>query len=145
MELLEPRMMLTASWQSACNALDVSGDGYVVPLDALLPINQINTNGAGPLPTPGQDKSPSPFYDVNGDNFISPIDVLLVINLLNNLPSGPMFSLGLARDTAPEGSVNQDKVTFDDRIAGKILTPTGVISLRARVDGGAWFDVVPAN
>ncbi|MGN6547183.1 MAG: FG-GAP-like repeat-containing protein, partial [Aureliella sp.] len=143
MELLEPRLMLTASWQNACNALDVSGDGYVVPLDALLSINQINTNGAGPVPTPSPDKSPPPFYDVNGDNFISPIDVLLVINLLNNLPTGPMFSLGLARDTAPKGSTNQDKVTFDDRIAGRILTPTGVISLRARVDDGAWFDVVP--
>ncbi len=64
------------------NALpeDVSGDGVVSPIDALLVINYLNTTG----PSPAPNTSGPPFLDVNNDGFISAIDALLVINRLNN-------------------------------------------------------------
>ncbi|MEO8271629.1 MAG: dockerin type I domain-containing protein, partial [Aureliella sp.] len=56
------------------NALDVSGDQMVTPLDALLVINELNaTSPTGSIS----------FLDTNADGLLSPIDVLLVINLLN--------------------------------------------------------------
>ena len=76
----------------ADGALDVSDDGFVSAIDALLVINQINTQGTGPLadPTPGNEPPPAgdkPFVDVNGDGQLSPIDSLLVINFLNSAGS----------------------------------------------------------
>ena len=70
-------------WQNQTNPRDVNNDGFVSPIDALLIINRINTQGSGPLPPPN-GSAPPPFYDSNGDNQISPIDALLVINFLNN-------------------------------------------------------------
>ena len=69
-------------WQNSVLPEDVSGDGEVVPRDALLVINYLNTVGPGPLPPPTLDEPP-PFYDVSGDNQATPIDALRVINLLN--------------------------------------------------------------
>jgi hypothetical protein len=74
-------------WQNPVNPLDVDRSGAVVPLDALLVINEINARGSRPLdppPLPGPPVEPPPFVDVNGDDFLSPIDALLVINHLNN-------------------------------------------------------------
>jgi hypothetical protein len=56
---------------------DVSGDGLVTPLDALLVINRINQSGEG-------ESMPSLREDVNGDGQVSPLDVLLVVNQLNS-------------------------------------------------------------
>jgi len=71
------------AWQNSRDRLDVNNSGAVEPIDALLVINKINRDGAGPLPLPG---NPPPFYDVDGDGNIFPIDALLVINYLNSLP-----------------------------------------------------------
>lgn len=60
------------------NNNDASGDGYVSPLDALLVINFINSNGTGVFPTQFAG-----YIDTNADRVISPIDALLVINELN--------------------------------------------------------------
>lgn len=64
--------------------VDVSGDGSVAPLDALMVINQLNEFGAGPMPPmPIQ----SPFFDVTADLIIAPLDALMVINQLNGVPA----------------------------------------------------------
>lgn len=61
-------------------ALDVSGNGQVDPLDVLIIINAINTLGAGALPTP-------PLFlghlDTNANGAIDPLDALIVINYVN--------------------------------------------------------------
>lgn len=60
---------------------DVNADGFITPIDALLVINFLNSQGSRSvvgLP------APPPYRDVNGDNFISPIDALLVISYLND-------------------------------------------------------------
>ncbi len=71
-------------WSNRARRQDVSNDGQVTPIDALLLISRLNTNGTHRLPPERAGDSPDPFFDVNGDGFLSPADVLLVIHLLNN-------------------------------------------------------------
>jgi hypothetical protein len=104
-------------WRNNAHPLDVNGDGYVVPLDALLLINYLNLHEASELPTLGPGEVPPSFLDVNGDDWIAPIDVLCIINYLNSLylrqaevaavdaniqqplQAEPMITLGLELDT----------------------------------------------
>jgi hypothetical protein len=75
---------VTFPWQNPEVHEDVTGDGLVVPLDALLVINRLNALGSGPLPLPPAPPNvPPPYFDVSGDNIVAPIDALLVINFLN--------------------------------------------------------------
>ena len=67
-------------WQNPLNPWDVNNDSFVSPLDALLIINRINTEGAGELTAAVNGP---PYLDSNGDGYLSPIDALLVINQLN--------------------------------------------------------------
>lgn len=122
---LAPYDLLIANWPSqntpwrstsATGPEDSSGDNVVVPMDALMIVNQLNApGGSRQLPNPmigveqavmtyvdtngdnqitaidkiGVDVTPTLGYvDVNGDGFISPIDALMVINRLNAPPSG---------------------------------------------------------
>ncbi len=66
---------------------DVSGDGVVSPIDALLVINHLNQFGAGPLPSPTL-KTPPPYLDVVPNGYVLPIDALFVINFLNSRTEG---------------------------------------------------------
>ena len=52
----------------------------MTPLDALLIINLLNSQGIGPLDS---SVSTPPFVDVTGDGNITPLDALTVINFLN--------------------------------------------------------------
>lgn len=72
----------SSDWQNPRDRFDVNDDGAYSPLDVLLIVNDINSNGArdlagSGLPTP-------PYLDVSGDNFVTPLDVLLVVNFLNS-------------------------------------------------------------
>jgi hypothetical protein len=58
--------------------MDVSGDGQVSPLDAVLLINHLNAAGVS---ASGEDSS---WLDTSDDGMVSPLDVLLVINFLNS-------------------------------------------------------------
>ncbi|MEZ6136392.1 MAG: dockerin type I domain-containing protein [Pirellulaceae bacterium] len=60
------------------NPNDTNGDGMVSPVDVLLIVNFINSNGSGSFPIQFAG-----YIDTNADGVISPIDVLLVINQLN--------------------------------------------------------------
>ncbi len=62
------------------NALDVTGNGIVDPLDVLVIINAINSIGLGPVPTPPQFLG---HLDTNANGLVDPLDVLMVINYLN--------------------------------------------------------------
>jgi YD repeat-containing protein len=59
---------------------DVSNDGFVSPVDALLIINLLNREG---LVTDTSQFQGPPYYDVNADQIITPHDALLIINHLN--------------------------------------------------------------
>lgn len=58
------------------NGLDANGDGKVSPMDALLVINRLTTDG--PF---------LPHLDINQDGLLSPVDALIIINHLNGAPS----------------------------------------------------------
>ena len=66
--------------------VDVSGD--VVPLDALLIVNDLNNRGARQLPAPTEGDSPPPYFDVSGDGWLTSLDALRVVNWLNANMSG---------------------------------------------------------
>ncbi|MBC8354746.1 MAG: SBBP repeat-containing protein [Planctomycetes bacterium] len=72
-------------WTNGRNVLDVSSDGNVTPLDALIVINKLNrlllTGGSGKLPS---QPVPSYYYDVSNDGSVSPLDALQIINHLNS-------------------------------------------------------------
>ncbi len=71
-------------WQNPNNALDVNNDGSVSPIDVLLIISDLNSNGSRELPNPPvAPNTPPPYLDVSGDNKASPIDALSVISYLN--------------------------------------------------------------
>ncbi|GAB5407081.1 MAG: hypothetical protein Aurels2KO_53120 [Aureliella sp.] len=59
--------------------LDVNGDGYTSPIDALQVINALNTKSESLAFFEEGDNA----LDTNGDGHVSPIDALLVINKLN--------------------------------------------------------------
>ena len=83
------------AFQNPLNNLDVTGDGFVSPIDALRIINFINRYSGNPFftgaPNFGNMPLPNPFaptapdyLDTNGDGFVSPVDSNLVITYLNN-------------------------------------------------------------
>jgi len=61
-------------WQNPVNALDVDGDTFVSPIDAVQVINYLNGSGPDSLPA-GGGRQP-PFLDVNGDGFATSIDAV---------------------------------------------------------------------
>ena len=73
-------------FQNPEGSLDVNADGLVTPIDALLIINYLNSDGDPFLPNSGI--TPPPYLDTNGDEQATPTDVLLVINFLNDNSSG---------------------------------------------------------
>ncbi len=72
---------------NVANPVDVNADGRISPLDALLVINELNSNGGyqvGGNRSVGEGEAHSRYYfDTNSDNLVSPIDALLVITHLN--------------------------------------------------------------
>ena len=97
-----------ATWQNGVEPLDVTGDGLIVPLDALTVINELNlpehTDGVGRLLDPPPD-SPPPFLDVNGDGYCTSIDALFIINRLNNVPPAVAAS-SQAAEAASSGQLS---------------------------------------
>jgi glucose/arabinose dehydrogenase len=72
-------------WQNPISREDVDGQNGIVPIDALTVINDLNANGARPLPVPPPTADrPPPYLDVNGDDHVAPLDALIVINFLNS-------------------------------------------------------------
>ena len=75
--------VLANPWQNPVNPLDVDGLSGVTPLDALIVINRLNTQGSGVLTRPHPSPGSQPYLDVNGDGNVTPVDVLLIINYIN--------------------------------------------------------------
>lgn len=94
--------IVTSWWINPANRSDVDNDLSVLPLDALLVINEINQRRISnpdddSLPDPdvfGQD--PPPFVDTSGDRLMTPLDALLVINDINR----QMVGVGATAATA---------------------------------------------
>lgn len=89
-EALERRKVFAGDLPYATGviSLDVNGDDWVTPIDALMIINELNRNGSGVFNPfrPGENVG---WWDTNGDGRVSPIDALVVINHLNQYGAGP--------------------------------------------------------
>jgi len=70
-------------FQNGDNPFDVNDDGFVVSLDVLLVINELNRNGSRSLSDRVRDDALPYYYDVTGDEFISALDVLRIIQFIN--------------------------------------------------------------
>jgi len=90
-------------WYNGLQPLDVSDDTFVLPIDALLTINELNGNGSYRLPMDRPRPLTAPFYDVSRDGLVSPIDALLVINYLNGTFAEGEAAGGLIAETAASG------------------------------------------
>ena len=115
----------TSPWQNKIQPEDVDNDGFVVPLDALLVINELNNNGARALPVPPEEPNvPPPFFDVNGDDFVAPLDALLIINYLNNRPVAAVAarSMFVASDSEPQSTFADavDQIMPDNVVAAAL-------------------------
>ncbi len=86
LEALEQRQLMAADIMPFHNSLvaaDVNGDFSISPLDALVVINRLNTQGSGTLAGQAPTDANS-FVDSDNDNSLSPLDALVVINAINN-------------------------------------------------------------
>jgi VCBS repeat-containing protein len=69
-------------WHNLAMPLDVNRNNSIEPLDALIIINYLNSEGPGHLP--GRVGPPEFYYDTTDDGYVAPLDVLLIFNELNN-------------------------------------------------------------
>ncbi len=86
LEALEQRQLMAGDIMPFHNSLvaaDVNGDFSISPLDALVVINRLNSQGAGSLAGQSPIDAAS-FVDADNDNSLSPLDALMVINAINN-------------------------------------------------------------
>lgn len=107
-------------WQNPENRLDVSRNGSVEALDALLVINELNAMSVigpnGQLPTAPVD--PPFFYDVTGDGFLTALDVLQIINALN-------AGAGEASESQPETNALASSAPIASNLADDALQAWG--------------------
>jgi hypothetical protein len=125
--------------------LDVNDDGFISPIDALIPINYLNFRGSERLEGAAQGQ---PYLDVNMDGFISPIDPLMVVNYLNFHAAGD--GEGETVWAATSGDFGQDVVVTDtttvtaEVLAGGLLSDTPkarALGVRSIVHGDERADV----
>jgi len=76
----------TNPYTNPSNNFDVTGDGFVSPIDVLQIVNYINAGLPSRPPLP--PTAVPPYLDVNGDGFINALDVLAVIDYINSNLSG---------------------------------------------------------
>ncbi|MFM8250467.1 MAG: dockerin type I domain-containing protein [Planctomycetota bacterium] len=105
------------TWHNSNLPEDVNDDQVVVPLDALLVVNDLNLYGSRALPSPGVGpQAPPPYLDVNADGFISPIDALRIINRLNGGSGGEASASASA-------SASLNTSTSDAALLGYLTVP----------------------
>ncbi|HUG71040.1 MAG TPA: dockerin type I domain-containing protein [Pirellulaceae bacterium] len=84
-KLIDEAMAEQKPWQNRRDRYDINDDGFVVPGDVLIMINEINANGPRELLPPTTATLAAPYWDSSGDNFFSPLDILQVINFIEGV------------------------------------------------------------
>jgi hypothetical protein len=97
-------------WHNKNNPMDVTRDGWVTALDALVLINKLNRTGSEYLL--GSADSVQYLYDVSGDGYISPLDVLRTINWLNGNRGGEGESSAEMDTIEPVYGSSSDRAMF---------------------------------
>jgi hypothetical protein len=112
------------SWQNPGDKNDVDDDTYISPLDVLIIINSLNSNGIRQLPT---DKRNDPYgnwyIDVNGDGYSDPLDALILINYINARSSGGVGEgEALVRAANAVDQVFSEAAWLDDEIVNTSIS-----------------------
>ncbi len=82
-------------WQNQDNPRDVSGDGFVSPIDVAMIVSDVYRHGERMLPLPqAGSPDPPPFLDASGNGYVSLADAVLVIEYLNSLTPGHVPETG---------------------------------------------------
>ena len=79
-------LVVVSIYQNPRSRFDVDDDGTASPLDVLVLINLLNSQGPS-LPVDGLPGPPA-YVDANADNRVDPLDVLDVINHINSRGNG---------------------------------------------------------
>jgi len=105
-------VFVSTAWQNPFNRYDVDDNGEVVPLDALLILNQIaSSRRQGGIVFPIEFQSP--YFDINGDARVEPLDALMVLTeIARRNRSG---------NSEGESGASQPKVTRSTAIAPPIV------------------------
>lgn len=132
-KLIDAAMTEQKPWQNQRDRFDINDDGFVVPGDVLIMINDINTNGPRDLPPPTTASLTAPYWDSNGDNFFAPVDILQVINFIEGVNAEGEGSNATENDAtavafafpqlATDSSVNAELITAQI-IDASIAVPT---------------------
>lgn len=93
-------------WANPENRFDVTADGFVEPLDALVVLNDIARLGNRTLSNPAEINF---YFDTNDDGRIEPLDALLV---LNEIARRRMFSQGAAGEATLAGDEDSGQPSF---------------------------------
>ena len=111
--------------------LDVNNDGVVSPLDALIIINILNTDGPGPIADRPELVVTFPQIDTSRDGNLSAIDILYILNFLNGSEnSQDQFASGTAA-VAGEGE-GEASASDDGSLAWILATAEVFINLPRR-------------
>lgn len=78
-QIVRVDLVVEGDWHNDLLAIDVTGDGWVTPIDAFFVIHALNAPEVVRESLDGQ----LPFLDVNDDKVLSPVDALIIINSLN--------------------------------------------------------------
>lgn len=115
LETLEQRKLLASVWQAVPNRYDVDNTGTVVPVDALLIVNDLSQNGNRQLPISLPNGYSGAYCDVNGDGLMSPSDALQVINVLDQVTATPTIDVNLSAESDLNGdqTVLKSAVVYD--------------------------------
>ncbi|MGB7344459.1 MAG: dockerin type I domain-containing protein [Pirellulaceae bacterium] len=113
----------TPTHQNPASKFDVNNDGQTTPLDILVIINALASDGNSEF-DPNQN-SDAFFKDVNGDYLLTPLDVLLVINELAEKAEGRSSNLAfLSANESHDAAITSyaDAIeTRREQIAGRRL------------------------
>ena len=91
----EPWFLLDDPWHNLVHPVDVNADDFVVPLDVILVINELNQrNLTDPItglivPTTADHD----YLDVDRDGYVAPIDALIIISTINNQIAAQAFAV----------------------------------------------------
>jgi hypothetical protein len=102
-------------WQNPSEPLDVNNDGVVSPVDALIVINDLNSNGMRELPSENPQTVDPRYIDVSGDGFVSPVDVLRVVNFVNS-------AIGMGEPSGSETSTDKPSSPVVDAAESPVVT-----------------------
>lgn len=144
-KLVDAAMTEQKPWQNHRDRFDINDDGFVVPRDVLIMINDIEDNGPRKLLPPTTTSLAAPYWDSNGDNFFSPIDILQVINSIEGVAAEGEASDESSGESATVAFVQPMSVSQTSVEIELSSTPTIAVSLEVTRDPIPASVVVPAD